>query len=163
MEKSVCATFGAAQTRIHSGPFAKVWPPDLLNDEHADSLRSGQGQVPVDFVETAMDPVMYMMNDSMHRVNDGVEKAGIPIRFGGAGIRDTAEAQGCGNKKYGGIFHLDSLVVQPSESKGCPGLDADLPGDGTGGRLGALNRPPHRPNGNIEWRLHCAVLDILEG
>jgi len=105
--------------------------------------------VAVDFVETAMDAVMDMVNDSVHTVNHGVKKAWIPVRFDGAGIRDTAQAQGCGNKKGGGIFHLDSLVVQTSESKGSPGLDADSPDDGTGARPVSLRRAPHR---NIEGR-----------
>jgi hypothetical protein len=67
--------------------------------------------VPVDFVETAMDAVMYMMNGSMHTVNQGVKKAGIPIRLDGAGIRDAAKTQDSCNEESNGGFHMSFFVV----------------------------------------------------
>ena len=45
-----------------------------------------------------MDPVVDMMDHSVHTVNHGMKKAGIPIRLNRAGIRDAAQTKDSGNE-----------------------------------------------------------------
>jgi hypothetical protein len=60
-----------------------------------------------------MDAVMNMMYDPVHAVNYGMKKAGILIRFDGAGIRDAAQAEDSGNEECNGGFHISLSLFYP--------------------------------------------------
>lgn len=68
--------------------------------------RLGSGQVLVDFVQSAMDAVVQMMDDAMQAMVQVVKEAGIPPRLGGAGSRDAAKTEDCCNEKCDGVFHV---------------------------------------------------------